>query len=77
LFRKSQDSQIKLLGSNHLETLETSDALASALSNTLFPKYLQESESLGRETLHLREIRLPEDHPDMSENPCPKTQYCR
>jgi tetratricopeptide (TPR) repeat protein len=77
LFRKSQDSQIKLLGSNHLETLETSDALASALSNTLFPKYLQESESLGKETLHLREISLPEDHPDMSENPCPKTQYCR
>lgn len=65
LFRVTRDSQIKILGSDHLETLETSDALASALSNTLFPKYLQESESLGRETLQLRESLLPADHPDM------------
>jgi tetratricopeptide (TPR) repeat protein len=68
LFRKTQDSQIKLLGSDHLETLETSDALASALSNTLFPKFLQEAESLGRNNLHLRETLLPEDHPDMLES---------
>jgi hypothetical protein len=65
LFRKTRDFQAKAFGSDHLETLETSDALAAALSNTLFPKYLQESESLGRATLHHREIRLPEDHPDM------------
>jgi tetratricopeptide (TPR) repeat protein len=65
LFRKIRDFQAKAFGSDHLETLETSDALAAALSNTLFPKYLQESESLGRATLHHREIGLPEDHPDM------------
>ena len=67
LLRTTRDSQIRVLGSDHLETLETSDALAAVLSNTLFPKYLQESESLARNTLHLREGCLPENHPDMSE----------
>jgi len=68
LLRETRDSQIKIFGSDNLETLETSDALAAVLSNTLFPKYLQESESLGRATLHLREGCLPKDHPEMSEN---------
>ncbi|KAE9372564.1 TPR-like protein [Stipitochalara longipes BDJ] len=65
ILRETRESQTKVLGLEHLETLETSDALAATLSNTLFPKYLQESESLGRDTLHLRESSLPQDHPEI------------
>jgi len=67
LLRTTRDYQAKTLELDNLETLETTDALAAVLSNTLFPNYLQESESLGRGTLHLREVCLPRDHPDMSE----------
>jgi tetratricopeptide (TPR) repeat protein len=69
LFRRVADWQEKLLGSDHLETLETVDALAVALSNTLLPKHWHESEALGRQTLLVREHLLPKDHPDMLEQP--------
>ncbi|KAH8665059.1 hypothetical protein BGZ60DRAFT_565234 [Tricladium varicosporioides] len=64
-YHKILKKQANLLGTNHLDTLNTADHLAMALANTFSPENWTTAEQLANQALAGRKLLLPENHPQI------------